>query len=71
MKSLTGTQKHLIKFGSHAKNLIDMIGSKVKSSLMSDKLVVKNHAMSIGFDAPENPATTLKIEGNIVGKKFA
>jgi len=48
-----------------------MIGSKVKSSLMSDKLVVKNHAMSIGFDAPENPATTLKIEGNIVGKKFA
>lgn len=27
--------------------------------------------MSIGFDAPENPNTTLNLNGWIVGKKFA
>ena len=38
---------------------------------MSDKLVTKNHSMSIGFDAPEDPATVLNVNAWIVGKKFA
>jgi len=52
MKSLTGTQKTLLRLGGHSKNLLDLIGEKAKLALMSDKLVTKNHSMSIGFDAP-------------------
>lgn len=71
MKSLTGTQKTLLRLGGHSKNLLDLIGEKAKLSLMSDKLVTKNHSMSIGFDAPQDPATVLNVNAWIVGKKFA
>jgi hypothetical protein len=61
----------MLKLGGASKNLMDMIGEKAKIALMSNKLITKNHSMSIAFDAPENPGTVIDVNAWIVGKKFA
>lgn len=49
---------------------MDLIGEKAKMALLADKLVTQNHSMSIGFDAPQDPATVINANAWFVGKKF-
>jgi len=60
----------MLKLGWHSKNFLDLIGEKAKMALLADKLVTKNHSMSIGFDAPQDPATVINVNAWIAGKKF-
>jgi len=60
----------MLKFGAHAKNLMDLLSDKAKEHLLGSKLTTKTHEMSIGFDAPQNPATVLNLNAWVVGKKF-
>lgn len=60
----------MLKFGNHAKNLMDLLSDKAKEHLLGSKLTTKTHEMSIGFDAPQNPATVLNLNAWVVGKKF-
>jgi len=67
MKPYNGARRTLLKVGAKSKKLIDTIAVEAKAALLEQELKFKKNKISLGFNAPENPQTTLKLNYKLGG----
>ena len=67
MKPYNSSKRTFLKVGSKTKKLVDAVSEEAKNALLSEELKTKHNRISIGFNAPENPATTARVTVNLGG----
>jgi hypothetical protein len=67
MKPYNGARRSLLKYGGKAKKLLDTVKEEARNALLSEDLKTKQNKISIGFNSPENPQTTIKASFNMGG----
>jgi hypothetical protein len=67
MKPYNGSRRTMLKVGAKSKKLVDAIKDEARNALLCEDLKTKHNKVSIGFNAPENPKTTIKVNINMGG----
>lgn len=60
MKPFNGSRRTMLRLGDGAKKLLETVADKARKAIIGKDMKVKNHSLSFGFNAPENPKTQLK-----------
>jgi len=60
MKPYNGTRRTLLKFGGKATKLLDVLAGETRAALVGQELKTKSSSLSVSFNAPKNPQTTMK-----------
>lgn len=67
MKPYNGARRSLLRYGGKAKKLVDTVKEEARNALLTEDLKTKHNKISIGFNAPENPQTVIKVNLNVGG----
>jgi len=68
MKPYNGTRRTMLKAGHKAKALMDVLSDETKNVLMSQELKTKTSKISVGFNVPAEPQTTIKVTATLGGQ---
>lgn len=67
MKSYNGVRRTFLKLGAKSSQLLESIKDEAKNALMKEELKYKKSSVSVGFNAPANPQTSVAATLNIGG----
>ena len=61
MKPFNGSRRTMLRLGGGAKKLLETVADKARKAIIGQEMKVKNHSLTVGFNAPENPKTKVQI----------
>ena len=69
MKPYNGTRRAMLKIGGKVAGLMDVLGEETKNALMAEDLKTMSSSMTLGFNPPKNPKTTINAHIDFGGQK--